>query len=120
MEVPLHSHVRVTHACGGLGSQSPKDDEVGSIHIQLQVVGQTVVEFEVGGVLPQTRVLRMLESVKFIEELKVPLPSLGNQRVVRVERQLSRQPLRGPESYRAAAIRSALRGAWEHPSKVNQ
>ena len=47
-------------------------------------LGIAIVEFVVGGVLPEIRILRMLEGVEFIEELKVPLPPLGDRGVIRV------------------------------------
>jgi hypothetical protein len=43
----------------------PIDGEIRRVHIQLQVVWQAIVEFEIGGILPEFRVLK-LESVRFI------------------------------------------------------
>jgi hypothetical protein len=42
-----------------------KEGEIQRLH-QLQVVSDAIVEFEVGRVLLKTRVLKMLEDIKFI------------------------------------------------------
>ncbi len=96
VEVPLHSQVCVARAGGSLSSQDAKDREIWGIDIELQVVRQAVVEFIVGGVLPDAGVL-MLQSVKFIEELKVPLSALGDRRVIRVEGELGHERRRNAE-----------------------
>ena len=96
MELPLHSQVGVAPAGGAWRSNSPEDGEVRSIDIQLQVVWQAIVELVVGGVLPDVGVLK-LQSIQFVEELKVPFPLLRNRGIVGIERELSEQRLRDRE-----------------------
>src|SRR5271166_2581253 len=88
MKGPFDSHVRVPEAAGGLVPPCSLDVEIGDIYIGLQIVGQAVVELEVGGVLADIRVLK-LESVVFIEEFEVPFSSLGHPSVIGIKGQLS-------------------------------
>jgi len=74
----------------------PIDGEIRRVHIQLQVVRQAIVEFEIGGILPEIRVLK-LESVIFIKELEVPLSRLRDLGVIGIEGQLSMQRLDAAE-----------------------
>jgi hypothetical protein len=48
-----------------------------------------VIKFEVDSVLLKIGVLTILESIKFVEEFKVPLSPLRDQRVICIERKLS-------------------------------
>ena len=49
---------------------------------------QTVIDFEVVGILAQVGMLRVLQSVIFVENLKVERALLGFRRIIGVERQL--------------------------------
>jgi hypothetical protein len=71
-----------------LVSRGALDGEVGRIYIQFQIVRQAIVEFEIGGVLPNVRVLK-LQGIVLIEELEVPFPSFGDPGVIGIKRQLS-------------------------------
>jgi hypothetical protein len=88
MKGPLDSQVRVPPATGGQVSPGSLDVEVGYIDIQFQIVWQTVVQFEIGGILPDIGVLK-LQGVVLVEELEVPFPSLGDPGVIGIKRQLS-------------------------------
>ena len=88
MKGPLYSKVGVAKAAGGLAPLGPQDGEIGDIEIEFQFVRQAIVELEIGGVLPDIRVLK-LQSVIFIEELEVPFSSVGDPGVIGIKRQLS-------------------------------
>jgi len=87
MEPPLESQVGVSEAAGRRASWSSVDGEIGDVHIYFQVVGQAIVELEVGCVLIEIRVLQ-LKSVVLVEELEVQLARLSDPGVVGVEQQL--------------------------------
>jgi hypothetical protein len=89
VEVPLHAEVGIARARRSWSLQRPDDGEVGRVHIQFQVVWKAVVELVVGGVLTEVRILLLLQSVKFIEKLEVPLSPLGDIGIIRVKGQLS-------------------------------
>ena len=55
-------------------------------------MGQTVIEFEIGGILAEIRGLT-LESVVLIEELEMPFSACGDRGVIGVEGQLCVQRL---------------------------
>lgn len=99
MELPFNSQIRVAPADGILRSDRPKDGEVRSIDIQLQVVRQSVVELVIGGILPDVRILK-LQCIQLIEELKVPFPSLRHRWIVSIEGELREQmPRHGKRAY---------------------
>jgi len=90
-DVPFQSHVCVDRTRRILYPKGAKNGQIRSIYIQLQVVRQATVEFEIGSILLNIRKLSRLKSIKFIEKLKVQLPSFGNCGIVCVERQLPEQ-----------------------------
>ncbi len=90
VEGPLDSQIRVSHTLGGSISSGALDGQVGGIQIQFQVVGQAVVELEVGGVLTDVGVLK-LEGVVLIEELEVPFSAICDAGVICVEGELGAQ-----------------------------
>ena len=90
MKGPLDSQVCVPHAAGGLVPRCSLDDEIGDIYIEFKIVGQAIVELEVGGVLTDVGILK-LKGVVLVEELEVPFSSFGHPSVIGVERQLSVQ-----------------------------
>ena len=87
MKGPLDSQVCVPHAAGGLVPRCSLDDEIGDIYIEFKIVGQAIVELEIGGVLTDVGILK-LEGVVLIKELEVPFPPFGHPGVIGIERQL--------------------------------
>ena len=73
-----------------------------------RLYGKTVVQFVVGGVLPEIRILRMLKRVNFVEEFKVKLAAVGDGRIVGIEGRLRGQ---------RAAQTAKRRADKEHPSR---
>jgi hypothetical protein len=93
---PFHAKVRVAAARGAFGAYGSKDGEVRDVDVQFEIVGQAVIQFVVGGVLPQVGVLK-LESVVFVEELEVEGSGFGDCRVIRVKRKLGQERLGEPK-----------------------
>jgi hypothetical protein len=58
--------------------EGSKQCQVGSLDIELKIVRQAVIQFEVRGVLSDGWVLKMLESIDFIEEFEAPLSLIGD------------------------------------------
>ena len=92
MKAPLDSQVRIPQTAGRLVSTGATDSEIRYVEVQLQIVRQTVVQLEIGGVLAKIRVLK-LKGVVLIEELKMPLSTVGHAGVVGIERQLRMERL---------------------------
>jgi hypothetical protein len=69
------------------------------IYIEFEITRQTVVQFVVGGVLAEVRILE-LEYVIFVEELEVELAAIRDGRVVRIEGQLSQKRRGEPSVHR--------------------
>src|SRR5262249_6680071 len=90
-EVPFHSQICVTLTGRILYYRGSINRKIRSVDVQLEVVRQAAVEFEIGCILAEVRVLRRLQSIKFIEELKVKPSRFGDCRIVRVEGQLRPQ-----------------------------
>jgi hypothetical protein len=109
MKVPLDSQVRVPPATGGWLSRGSLNVEVRDIYIEFQIVRQTIVELEVGGILPDIRVLK-LQGVVFIEEFEVPFSLFGNPGVIGIKRQLSVLLLAEAEHT----------GQWQQSPKANR
>jgi hypothetical protein len=53
-------------------------------------VWKTIIEFEICGILPEIRGLK-LKRIMFVEELEVPLSTIRDPGVIGIERQLSAQ-----------------------------
>ena len=106
MKGPFDSQVRVAHAARGWVSSGSPDVEIGGIYIDFQMVGQAVVELEIGGVLTDIWVLK-LERVVLIEKLEVPFSSFRDPGVIGIEGQLSVQR-------RAEAKHAGRREEWQN------
>src|SRR5438270_9038601 len=100
MEVPLYTEIEVANTGGSCGrdGEGAKNCEIWRIQIDLEVMGQAVVELIVGGVLPEIRKLLALKKVVLIKELEVELAFLRDCGIVGVERQLSCE--RGRKHYK--------------------
>ena len=90
-EVPFHAQVDVAWTSGILRSNRAENRQIRSIDIQLESVRQSVIEFEIGGVLAKIGILRGLQTIKFIKELKVQCSWGSDRRIICVEGQLGQQ-----------------------------
>ena len=96
VEAGLDAQIGVSNAAGRLVARGAIDREIGGIHIEFEIVRQAVVELEVGGILLEVGVLQ-LEGVVFVEELEVPLATLGDTGVIGIKGQLGVERPAGAE-----------------------
>ena len=97
MKVPFHTQIDVTKTFGRLGPAGAVNAEIRSIQIKFEVVRQSIVKFEVGGILAEIWELGGLQGIDFVKKLKVQNFLLGNSGVIGIERQLSEQWVRFEE-----------------------
>ena len=71
---------------------------------------QAVVEFVVGGVLPEVRKLRLLQSVELVKELEVQFSLFGDCGVIGVERKLGKKRRGQGQGAQPEGMNSSRRG----------
>ena len=86
VKVPFYSEVRVANPAGRFRADRAEDGEIGSVYVQLQLMGQPIVQLVIRGVLPKIWELRVLENIVLVEKLEVQLSFCRYGRVVGVER----------------------------------
>src|SRR5665213_652526 len=118
MKAPLDSQVRIPQTAGRLVSTGATDSEIRYVEVQLQIVRQTVVQFEIGRILAQIRVLK-LKGVVLIEKLKMPLSTIGHASVVGIERQLRMERLACGERTRQRQPKQNTQGEMHRMSIQN-
>src|SRR5581483_7490542 len=90
-KVVFESEVGVADAGGGArtGASRVEDHQQRAFNAHLKSIKQTVVQFEVGGVLSQVREGGALEAIKFIAEFEMKPALRRDIRVVGIKRLLA-------------------------------